>query len=88
MKIRLFDGPMDGAVYALDNERPSTNRKPDGLWFDRIDDKGRHVRDEYVDAGTIEGQLLGVDLKFVYDGETVQTEIEFDTTRRAEDEER
>ncbi len=85
MKLRLFDGPMDGASYSLAKDAPSTNRKPDGLWFDRQDDKGRNVRDEYKEAGTIDGENgIGVDIKYLYDGETVESGIGFETEPVAE----
>ena len=46
MKLRLLGGPMNGALYVLSRDRPepSTNRKPDGLWFDGQDGNGSEVR--------------------------------------------
>lgn len=52
MILKCIKGPMDGAVYALSREtsdpsQRSTNRKPDGLWFDGQDDEGRNVQHHY-----------------------------------------
>lgn len=52
MILKCLDGPMDGAVYALsretsDPQQRSTNRKPDGLWFDGYDDIGQSCKHEY-----------------------------------------
>jgi len=44
---------MDGATYVLSKrtkepEERSTNRKPDGLWFDAFDEGGRSVQYQYA----------------------------------------
>lgn len=47
MILKCFDGPMNGAIYHLDKGEPNTNRKPDGLWFNAIDEYGRNVQHRY-----------------------------------------
>jgi len=49
MILKCVAGPMDGATYSLSRTRgePNTNRKPDGLWFDRQEDNGDWVQDQY-----------------------------------------
>jgi len=49
MILKCIDGPMGGATYTLSRQQgePSTNRKPDGLWFDRQEECGQWVEDQY-----------------------------------------
>lgn len=86
MLLKCIGGPMDGAVYALsrntsDPAERSTNRKPDGLWFDGQDEHGRNVQHQYKNAGA----MPLVDCKepvatwYRYDGPAVDTGIEMET---------
>lgn len=56
----------------------STNRKPDGLWFDGKDEHGRNVQHQYRDSGTRD-HVFGVELLYKYDGHVVDTGIEMET---------
>ena|SRR3990167_516572 len=59
----------------------STNRKPDGLWFDGQDEHGRQVKHEYAfDRLAPEGDH--VTLCYRYDGPCVMTGIEMETKTR------
>ena len=83
MIIKCFDGPMDGAIYVLSRdtanpENRSTNRKPDGLWFDGKDEHGRNVQHQYkFDRNSEHGSHIALACK--YDGQVVETGIEFET---------
>jgi len=83
MILKCVDGPMDGAVYVMskntsDPDERSTNRKPDGLWFDGEDEHGRNIQHQYKSNKNIEhGPHLA--LVYKYDGQVVDTGIEFDT---------
>jgi hypothetical protein len=85
MYLKLTDGPMDGAEYALSKlrEEPSTNRKPDGVWFDAIDDQGRNIKHEYKFDRTGE-KGNHVTLEYRYDGIVVDTGIEMETEEKIE----
>lgn len=83
MILKCIDGPMDGAVYVLskdtaDPENRSTNRKPDGLWFDGQDEHGRNVQHQYKFDRYSEQGSHSV-LVYKYDGQVVETGIEFET---------
>jgi hypothetical protein len=81
MYLKLTGGPMDGAEYALSKLRdePSTNRKPDGVWFDAIDDQGRNIKHEYkFDRLGDKGNHVAMEYR--YDGIVVDTGIEIETT--------
>lgn len=74
---------MDGAVYVLskqtsDPQERSTNRKPDGFWFDAMpDDQGRPVQDQYkFDRNADGGNHLT--LVYRYDGQVTDTGVEFE----------
>ena len=70
MKLILIDGPMDGAEYVLSRlqDEPSTNRKPDGLWFDAFDDSGRTIKHEYAfDRLNERGTHVALAYKYVGD---------------------
>lgn len=74
---------MDGAVYVLsrntsDSSERSTNRKPDGLWFDGQDKHGRNVQHQYKFDRNDEYETYSA-LVYKYDGEVVDTNIEFET---------
>jgi hypothetical protein len=68
---------MDGACYVLsrqtsDPAERSTNRKPDGLWFDGHDEHGRVVLHQYrFDRNSEHGSHLA--LVYKYDGCVVDT---------------
>lgn len=70
MILNCIDGPMDGAVYVLsrdtsDPAERSTNRKPDGLWFDGQDESGRNVRHSYeFDRNSEHGRHLVLAYKY------------------------
>jgi hypothetical protein len=77
---------MDGAVYVLSRDTAkfterSTNRKPDGLWFDGKDEHGRNVQHQYRSAGVM--PLVDckepITMEYRYDGQVVETGIEFET---------
>ena len=81
--MKLVGGPMDGAVYALsrDTQDPgqrSTNRKPDGLWFDGIDEHGRNVQHPYRNIDVIV-PVNCVSMIYKYIGQVVDTGIEMET---------
>ena len=83
MILKCIEGPMDGAVYVLSRntsepEERSTNRKPDGLWFDGQDEHGRNVQYQYkFDRNSEHGTHLA--LAYKYDGAVVETGIDFET---------
>ncbi len=83
MILKCVEGPMDGAVYVLSRntsepEERSTNRKPDGLWFDGQDEHGRNVQYQYkFDRNSEHGTHLA--LAYKYDGAVVETGIDFET---------
>ena len=85
MELKLIGGPMDGGRYVLAKEtgavgNRSTNRKPDGLWFDGQDEHGRNVQHQYKDSGILEDlERGGVAMRYVYDGQVVDTGIEMET---------
>jgi hypothetical protein len=79
MKLQCDGGPMDGAIYAISKDHPSTNRKPDGLWFDATDEHGRNIQHQYRDAGNLTEDADGVIVQYAYDGAVVETGIEFET---------
>lgn len=56
----------------------STNRKPDGLWFDGKDEHGRTVYHQYRDSA-LENLPIGVAMIYKYDGQVVDTGIEMET---------
>lgn len=70
MMLKCVDGPMNGAVYVLSRNtmnpaERSTNRKPDGLWFDGQDEYGRNVRYQYVfDKNSDHGTHLALAYKY------------------------
>lgn len=86
MILKCFDGPMDGAVYVLsrntsDPGERSTNRKPDGLWFDGKDEHGRNVQHQYAfDRNSPEGNHIT--LCYRYTVAVVETGIEMETDER------
>lgn len=91
MILKCIDGPMDGAVYALsrdtsDPTQRSTNRKPDGLWFDGQDEHGRNVQHQYAGGNAI--PLVEckepVVLEYRYTGQVVDTGIDFETNPRGD----
>lgn len=88
MILKCLDGPMDGAVYVLSRnteqaEERSTNRKPDGMWFDAKDEFGRNVQHQYAyDRLADEGSH--VTICYRYTGQVVDTGIEMETTTRRE----
>lgn len=75
MILKCIDGPMDGATYVLsrntgDPTERSTNRKPDGVWFDGQDEHGRNVQHQYkFDKNSEHGTHLM--LVYKYDGQVV-----------------
>lgn len=83
MILKCLDGPMNGAVYVLSQkteqpEERSTNRKPDGLWFDAKDEHDRNVQHQYMydhlgEAGD------HVTMCYRYTGQVVDTGIEIET---------
>lgn len=83
MILKCVEGPMDGAVYVLSRntsepEERSTNRKPDGLWFDGQDEHGRNVQHQYkFDRNSDHETHLA--LAYKYDGAVVETGIDFET---------
>jgi hypothetical protein len=82
MILKCIDGPMDGAVYVLsrlpsDPAERSTNSKPDGLWFGGEDEHGRNVQHQYKLDKIIEHGNQWV-LGYKYDGQVVETGIEFE----------
>jgi len=78
MVLKCIDGPMDGAVYELAKQGVQTNRKPDGLWFQRQDDAGRWVQDQYeFDRLALGGDH--VTMMYRYIGPVVDTGIDFST---------
>ena len=90
MILKLVDGPMDGAHYVLSKrtefpEERSTNRKPDGLWFDGKDEHGRNVQEQYANCpGETESFVPSetgghVVLIYRYTGKVVGTGIEMGT---------
>lgn len=89
MILKCFDGPMDGAVYVLsrntgDPKERSTNRKPDGLWFDGMDEHGRDVQHQYAfDRNAEQGDH--VTLCYRYSGPVVDTDIDFQTQEQGND---
>lgn len=87
MILKCLDGPMDGAVYALsretsDSQQRSTNRKPDGLWFDGKDAHGRNVQHQYAggNAMPLVDCKEPVCLAYHYTGPVVETGIEMETS--------
>ena len=77
MILKCLDGPMDGAVYVLsretsDPQQRSTNRKPDGLWFDGKDEFDRNVQHQYAYDRLAEGGDH-VTLCYRYTGPVVDT---------------
>lgn len=80
MILKCFDGPMDGAVYAL-ADRGNTTRKPDGLWFDGTDEHGRNVQHQYAggNAMPLVDCKEPVCLEYRYTGPVVETGIDFET---------
>lgn len=88
MILKCFDGPMDGAVYALSRETSdpsnrSTNRKPDGLWFDGQDEHGRNVQHQY-EFEMLEQMGDDVCQCYRYSGPVVDTGIDFETNPRGD----
>ena len=88
MILKCLDGPMDGAVYVLSKkteqpEERSTNRKPDGLWFDAKDEHGRNVQHQYA-YDRLAGEGDHVTMCYRYTGQVVDTGIEMETTTRQE----
>ena len=84
MILKCVDGPMDGAVYALSRrthepENRSTNRKPDGLWFDAKDEHGRNVQEQYEFDRLADGGDH-VTMIYRYTGKVVDTGIEMETS--------
>lgn len=77
MKLQCVGGPMNGAIYVISKDHLSTNRKPDGLWFDATNE-GRNIRHQYRDAGQLAEDADGVIVQYVYDGAMVETGIEFE----------
>lgn len=83
MILKCFDGPMDGAIYVLSkltaepSER-STNRKPDGLWFDAQDEHGRNVQHQYAYDRLAEQGDHAI-MCYRYTGPVVETGIEMET---------
>jgi hypothetical protein len=75
MILKLTGGPMDGAQYPLSkkNDEPSTNRKPDGLWFQAQDENGRWVKEEYEFSRTGE-KGDHVTLEYIYVGQCIDLE--------------
>lgn len=75
MILKCVLGPMNGAIYVLskntsDPAEQSTNRKPDGLWFDGQDKYGQNVRYQYVfDALSEHGSH--VTLAYKYNGQVI-----------------
>lgn len=60
---------MDGAMYTISKNKPSTNRKPDGLWFDGTDEQGRNLQHQYRDAGQLLEDADGeVVIQYTYQG--------------------
>lgn len=89
MILKCLGGPMDGAVYALSRETSdpnnrSTNRKPDGLWFDGKDEHGRNVQHQYGPG--ISMPLVDckepVVMEYRYIGQVVDTGIDFETEQQ------
>jgi len=83
MILKCLDGPMDGAHYVLsrkteDPEERSTNRKPDGLWFDSQDKHGRNVQHQYR-FDRLADDSSHQCLCYRYDGEVVETGIVMET---------
>jgi len=74
MIAKLFGGPMDGAGYAIVTDQ----KAPDGLWFNGKDEHGRNVQNQYVNNGPIE-HVSGNAVGYVYDGQVIDTGIEFAT---------
>jgi hypothetical protein len=77
MVIKCVGGPMDGAVYVLsrntsDPAEQSTNRKPDGLWFEGEDQHGRPVHHQYK-FNRLSEHGDHVTLVYQFDGEVVDT---------------
>lgn len=84
MILKCLDGPMDGAVYVLTKETSepegrSTNRKPDGLWFNGYDDLQRHVQHQY-EFEFLEQFGDDVCQIYKYTGPVVDTGIEMETS--------
>ena len=79
MKLQCVGGPMDGAMYTISKNNPSTNRKPDGLWFDGTDEHGRNIQHQYRDAGRLAEDADGAIVQYLYDDAVVETGIEFET---------
>ena len=79
MKLQCVGGPMDGAVYAISKNKPSTNRKPDGLWFNATDEHGRNVQHQYRKTDVMYFDGDGGVVQYVYDDAVVETGIEFET---------
>ena len=84
MILKCVGGPMDGAVYVLSKnteipEERSTNRKPDGLWFDSADERGRNVQQQYV-FDRLSEQGNHMTLCYRYDGLCVDTGIKMETS--------
>lgn len=71
MILKCNDGPMTGAVYVLsrntsDPGERSTNRKPDGMWFEGQDETGNWVKHHYeFDRNSENGTHLSLDYKYV-----------------------
>lgn len=89
MILKCFEGPMDGAIYVLsreteDHENRSTNRKPDGLWFDGKDEHGRNIQHQYK-FDRLDGELSSLCMVYKYDGKVVETGIEFETEPQSTD---
>ena len=80
MILKCIDGPMDGATYNLSKlpSEPSTNRKPDGFWFDEKDEHGRNVQEQYAFERSADGGNH-VTMCYRYTGKVVDTGIAFDT---------
>ena len=83
MILKCEGGPMDGAKYVLsrntsDETERSTNRKPDGLWFDSQDEHGRFVQEQYQFDRNSEG-VTHLQLVYKYTGQVVETGIAFET---------
>ena len=86
MILKCLDGPMDGAVYVLsrntsDPAERSTNRKPDGLWFDGQDEHGRNVQHQYA-YDRLDDHHVGIAMCYRYTGPLVETGIEMETAER------